>query len=107
MSVNMDWIERYVNAGESEKIILELFGDPGLIILDYMFSKCIVCDNNVHYRYFPCSRECLDTVNRIRSDHHLCSFPRNLLPERKNLHMYMKNTKEREVIEAKHPFRGN
>lgn len=103
MSVNIGWVERYGNADKSEKAILEMFGDPGLIILDFMFPKCMVCDNNVHYRSLPCSRECLDAVNRIYCDHQLCMFPREQLPERKTKFMYTKNHRERKAIEAKHP----
>jgi len=99
----MGWIERYGNADESERMILEIFGDPGLVILDFMFPKCMMCDNNVHSRSLPCSRECLDTINNVFNDHPLNMFPRELLPERKTKFIYLKNHKEREVIEAKHP----
>lgn len=104
MSVNIEWVERYRNADEVGMAILEIFRDPGLIILDFMFPTCLVCDNNVYYKSLPCSRECLDAVNRIYRDHPLCMFPREKLPERKTKFMYSKKKhKERAVIEAKHP----
>lgn len=102
MSVIIGWIKRYGNADESEKIILEIFGDPGLIILEFMFPKCIMCDNNVHSRSLPCSRECLDKVNHVFNDHPLCMFPREYLPERNTKFMYLKKHQERKVIENKH-----
>jgi hypothetical protein len=98
MNTNPVWEERYWDVDESGKAILEIFGSPGLIILDFMFPKCMVCGNNVQYKSLPCSRECLDLVNQSYCDHPLCMFPREQLPERKTKFMYTKNHKDRDTI---------
>lgn len=104
MSVNIAWVERYGNADDIVRSVLEKFGDLGLIILDFLLPKCMTCSNNVHSRSLPCSRECLQKVNSIYSDHPLCLFPERLLPERKDKLMYIKNHKERKSIVLKHPY---
>jgi hypothetical protein len=94
MSANIEWINKYGNADETERVILDKFGSPGLIILGYLLHRCKVCGHShVHEHSLPCSRECLDLINSVYYDHILCSFPRKLLPKRRNKLMYMRYLK--------------
>ena len=76
-----------------------MFGDPGLIILDFVFYKCVICNSSVHTRLFPCSQDCLDTLKITRNDYMSYIIPRVYLPckdmkymyTRKRMRAYIKN----------------